>query len=150
MNYILCDPVNIEKYFPFALTRPHCEMRVFGGTIKEKWEKLLDCKVSYLTRSHLSKLYPVNWKVGKNIIIFSDSPIDLDLAKTYEFNVTQKDIDSKKMHFSQENFFSGRIKEDFRNNVIYNSCETLLSSFFSFSNDLKSNVNCSKNPFLVI
>ena len=46
MNYILCDPINIEKYYPFTLTRPFGEMRVFGGTIKDRWEKVIDNKIN--------------------------------------------------------------------------------------------------------
>ena len=70
MNYILFDPPEIEKFYPFTLTRPLGEMRVFGGTIKELWEKHLGTKVSYLTRSHLLHLYPTTWS-GNNILINS-------------------------------------------------------------------------------
>jgi len=140
MNYILCDPINIEKYYPFTFTRPFAEMRVFGGTIKDQWEKLLGSKVSYLTRSYLSKLYPVKWKVGKNIIIFSDSPIDLDLAETYELDVTQEDIDSKRIWIQEEKLLKKGY--DFQKS---------LSDFLDMSNFLnhvKSNIDCSSNPFL--
>ena len=71
MNYILFDPHDIERYYPFTLTRPLGEMRVFGGTIKEVWEKYLGCNISYLTRDYLSDLYPT--KYGKeNIFISSE------------------------------------------------------------------------------
>ena len=59
MNYILVDPPEIEKFYPFTLTRPLAEMRLFGGTIKEIWERHLGSKVSYLTYPHLSKLYSI-------------------------------------------------------------------------------------------
>lgn len=59
MNYILVDPPEIEKFYPFTLTRPLGEMRVFGGTIKELWENFLDSKVSFYTQDHLSELYPL-------------------------------------------------------------------------------------------
>ena len=54
MNYILFDPINIEDSYPFTLTRPFAELRTFGGTIKEHWENLLGCKVSYFTNSLLN------------------------------------------------------------------------------------------------
>ena len=73
MNYILCDPSWIESYYPFALTRPLGEMRVFGGTLKELWEKHLDSKISYLTRDHLQDLYPIKFEKD-NIIL---NPIDI-------------------------------------------------------------------------
>lgn len=68
MNYILFDPPEIERFYPFTLTRPLAEMRIFGGTIKEIWERFLGCKVSHLTSSHLSELYPTNWS-DQNILI---------------------------------------------------------------------------------
>jgi len=68
MNYILFDPPEIEKFYPFTLTRPLAQMRVFGGTIKEIWERFLGCEVSHLTSSHLSNLYPTNWS-DNNILI---------------------------------------------------------------------------------
>ena len=65
MNYILCDPPNIEKFYPFTLTRPLGEMRVFGGTLKDLWEKKLGCEVSYFTRDYLMDLYPVKFEKKK-------------------------------------------------------------------------------------
>lgn len=147
MNYILCDPINIEKYYPFTFTRPLGEMRIFGGTIKERWEKLLGCKVSYLTRSYLSKLYPITFKVGKNILILSDSDLDLDSAQTFEFEVKQEDIDSeKKLKEEAESIIKKFSVKSKRNKI-----RTSLSYFFSISNffyDLESNIDCSSNPFL--
>ena len=70
MNYILFDPPDIEKFYPFTLIRPLGEMRLAGITIKEYWEQKLGCKVSYLTRPHLSDLYPVMWG-EKNVLICS-------------------------------------------------------------------------------
>ena len=70
MNYILLDPPP-ERFYPFTLTRPLAEMRVFGGTIKEIWEQKLGVKVSHLTRPELSDLYPTKWD-KKNLIIRSD------------------------------------------------------------------------------
>ena len=59
MNYILFDPPEIERFYPITLTRPLGELRVFGGTIRELWEQYLGCSVSYMTRDHLSDLYPI-------------------------------------------------------------------------------------------
>jgi len=143
MNYILYDQ-KVEQYYPFTFTRPFGEMRVFGGTIKDRWENLLGCKVSYLTNIYLSKLYPVTWKVGKNIIIFSDSKIDLDLAETYELNLTQEDIDSK-TDFLRE--FRDLVSKKIINNRVKNPLSYFLDTLF-FSNNFKSNVDCSNNPFL--
>ena len=77
MNYILFDPPEIEKFYPFTLTRPLAEMRVFGGTIKELWEQFLGCKVSYLTSPYLSELYMTKW-TDQNILIPSTHLPKLD------------------------------------------------------------------------
>ena len=71
MNYILYDPEDIENFYPFTLTRPLCQMRVFGGTIKEHWEKYLGCSVSVLTRHHLTSIYPTQWDAKENTFINS-------------------------------------------------------------------------------
>ena len=141
MNYILCDPINIEKYYPFTLTRPFCEMRVFGGTIKERWERLLGCEVSQITRTYLSKLYPTKLKVGKNTLIFSDSPINLDQVKTFELFVTQEDIDNKKDWFNEIKL----LKLNYQS--IINPVSYFLDPSY-FLKNYKSNVDCSSSPFL--
>ena len=73
MNYILFDPPNVELFFPFTLTRPLGEMRLFGGTIKDHWERYLGKKVSYLTYNQLSRLHPPTWYSSNNVLICSDS-----------------------------------------------------------------------------
>ena len=77
MNYILFDPPEIERFYPFTLTRPLGELRVFGGTLKELWEKHLGCQVSYLTRDYLSSLYP--WRRSCHAL-FSKKMLDYGSA----------------------------------------------------------------------
>lgn len=69
MNYILFDPPDIERFYPFTLTRPLGEMRLFNGTIKENWEHYLQSKITYLTREHLASLYDTKWINGENRLI---------------------------------------------------------------------------------
>ena len=89
MNYILFDPPEIERFYPFTLTRPLGELRVFGGTLKELWEQHLGCTVSYLTRDYLSSLYPVVFK-EKNILL---NPLDI----LYAQNLNEVDKISKNL-----------------------------------------------------
>jgi UDP-N-acetylglucosamine diphosphorylase/glucosamine-1-phosphate N-acetyltransferase len=58
MNYILFDD-NRENFFPLTFTRPVCEIRFGILTIREKWEKYLKAKISYLTADYLSKKFPL-------------------------------------------------------------------------------------------
>jgi len=71
MNTILFDiPENFENLKPLSFTRPISELRIGILTIKEKWEKLLNNKTSYLTQNYLQAKF--NLKVeDKNLLINS-------------------------------------------------------------------------------
>ncbi len=68
MNYILFDDSNRENLLPFTFIRPVAEIRVGILTITEKWEKYLNCKVSFLAEEYLSEKYPMA-KAKENILI---------------------------------------------------------------------------------
>ena len=134
MNYILVDPPSIERFYPFTLTRPFGEMRVFGGTIKEIWEKYLGCEVSYLTDPHLSDLYTINLsKKTDNIFIpawylpryqatpfnaYKKSPefdrsflaVNLDWNKAFE--AKQRDSNSFREYFAAEIILNSEFDSD--------------------------------------
>ena len=58
MNYILFDlHKDWENLLPLTFTRPISELRVGILTIKEKWDKLLNTKCSYLTEGYLQEKY---------------------------------------------------------------------------------------------
>lgn len=60
MNYILFDDSQIrEELKPFTFIRPISDIRVGILTIREKWEKHLQQKLSYLTPPYLQKKFPV-------------------------------------------------------------------------------------------
>ena len=84
MNYILFDPPEIERFYPITLTRPLGELRVFGGTIRELWEQYLGCSVSYMTRDHLSDLYPIKIEEekGEGQLIMFYLPLNSLLSRT--------------------------------------------------------------------
>ncbi|PLX12408.1 MAG: glucose-1-phosphate thymidylyltransferase [Marinilabiliales bacterium] len=60
MNYILFDDKSWDNLLPLTFTRPVCEVRTGILTIKEKWEKILDVKLSYLTQEYLQAKYLLN------------------------------------------------------------------------------------------
>lgn len=68
MNYILADGTRRNQLLPFTFTRPVAEIRVGILTIREKWERHLDSKVSYVTESYLSKKYTLT-TTNNNVII---------------------------------------------------------------------------------
>lgn len=71
MNYILFDDPKIwQNLLPLTYTRPIAEIRIGILTIKEKWEKRLNSKISFLTQDYLSKKYPPKF-AEQNILINS-------------------------------------------------------------------------------
>ena len=123
MNYILFDPPEIEKFYPFTLTRPLAEMRVFGGTIKELWEQFLGCKVSHLTSPYLSELYPTKW-TDENILIPSthlpkiENGVDLNSQLVNNSLTIIKD--SCDLEIAQHTFFSKYdISKDSQHNSVF-------------------------------
>lgn len=77
MNYILFDPpLTWENLLPLTFTRPVCEIRVGIINIREKWEKRLDCRVSWITQSYLSDKFPL--QTGKDNVFINGSTLPDD------------------------------------------------------------------------
>lgn len=73
MNYILFDDNSWDNLLPLTFTRPVSELRIGILTIKEKWEKLLTTKCSYLTKEYLSEKYKS--KIDDDNILINSSVI---------------------------------------------------------------------------
>ncbi|HFA51441.1 MAG TPA: glucose-1-phosphate thymidylyltransferase [Bacteroidetes bacterium] len=58
-NIILFDNETRDRLLPFTYTRPVCEIRVGILKIREKWEKWLHGKVSFITQEYLSEKYDI-------------------------------------------------------------------------------------------
>lgn len=56
-NIILFDGESASSLYPLTLTKPIAELRIGILTIKEKWEKYLNAKASFLTSDYLSKKF---------------------------------------------------------------------------------------------
>lgn len=77
MNYILFDPpVTWENLLPLSFTRPVCEIRPGILTIRQQWEKRLNCRTSTITRIYLAKKYPVQDREDNLLINGSLFPDD--------------------------------------------------------------------------
>ena len=70
MNYILFDDQSWEQLLPLTFTRPVSELRVGILKIREKWERLLNCEISAMTRGYLSQKFFANFEKD-NILINS-------------------------------------------------------------------------------
>lgn len=72
-NLILFDTEAREHLLPLTATRPMAELRVGATTIREKWERALAGKASYITKDYLSTKYPIfvtddNWLISAGIL----------------------------------------------------------------------------------
>ena len=68
MNFIVFDHFRRSDLLPLTFLRPVADIRVGILTIREKWEKYLNCKTSTLTENYLRKKYPII-EEDDNIII---------------------------------------------------------------------------------
>ncbi len=57
MNIILFDDDTSNKLLPLTFTKPVSEIRIGILTVKEKWETISNCVVSYLTHEYLNQKF---------------------------------------------------------------------------------------------
>lgn len=67
-NIILFDDESREQMLPLSYTRPVAEIRTGIYTIRERWERLLRGKASYITSEYLNNRYPMHLEQD-NIVI---------------------------------------------------------------------------------
>lgn len=90
MNYILFDDHSWENLLPLTFTRPTGDLRIGILKISEKWEKLLDSKITHLTQDYLSCKYPVhitndNILINGSILPTQSLVKEINTLKTGEF-----------------------------------------------------------------
>ncbi len=92
MNYILFDDKSWDNLLPLTFTKPVCEIRSGILTIKEKWEKFLNVKLSYLTQEYLQSKYKLNVEDENVLINGSIIPNErlIEKIKQLEFNQVLK------------------------------------------------------------
>ncbi len=67
-NIILFDNDTRDHLLPLTYTRPVCELRIGILTIREKWEKWLNAKASFITQDYLAQKYPIKIEEDNLII----------------------------------------------------------------------------------
>lgn len=75
-NIILFDNEVRDRLLPLTFLRPVCEIRVGILTIREKWEKWLDGKISYITQDYLAEKYAIDYGTENYLINGSVLPSD--------------------------------------------------------------------------
>ena len=103
MNYILFDTEVWDNLLPLTYTKPVSEIRIGILTIKEKWEKRLNSKCSYVTKKYLTKKYFSSKKENNNIYINSSLLPDKNLIEAI-LNLKKNDL-----LFADNIFIAGKI-----------------------------------------
>ena len=72
-NFILFDDDCRDHLLPFTFTRPVSELRVGILTLREKWQRSLNAKFSYLTEPYLAEKFPLelgdpNWYINGCVV----------------------------------------------------------------------------------
>lgn len=87
-HVILFDSEVREQLLPLTFTRPVGDLRVGALTIKEKWQKWLNAKVSFITQDYLASKFPIEYGDENIVINGSVMPSDrlIRLIRQMEFN----------------------------------------------------------------
>ncbi|MCL2132110.1 MAG: GlmU family protein [Lentimicrobiaceae bacterium] len=74
MNVILFDNEHRIDLLPLTFTRPQADIRIGILTVRQKWEKRLDCTASSITQAYLTQKYPAVVKECNLLIAGSVCP----------------------------------------------------------------------------
>ncbi|MCO6493160.1 MAG: GlmU family protein [Phaeodactylibacter sp.] len=88
VRIILFDNEARDRLLPLTFIRPACEIRLGILTIREKWQRYLQGKVSYITQDYLAEKYPIDHSKVNYIINGSvlPSPQLVRLIQQMDFN----------------------------------------------------------------
>lgn len=105
-NIILFDNEIREHLLPLTYTRPVCELRVGILTIREKWERWMGGKISFITQDYLAEKYPIEYDEENYLINGSALPSDqlcrlLKQMDTGEAFLLGEELIAAKMNGSQ-------------------------------------------------
>ncbi|MBU0764022.1 MAG: glucose-1-phosphate thymidylyltransferase, partial [Bacteroidetes bacterium] len=70
MNYILIDDHTWKRLLPLTFTKPVSEIRMGILTVREKWDKYLNTRCSYITEPYLTSKYTLT-REDENVLINS-------------------------------------------------------------------------------
>jgi len=148
MNLIFLDTELWDELLPITFTRPVAEIRIGILKISEKWQQYLNASISYATKEHLQKKYPITLNNDNIIINGALLPNDnllsviknIPLGKQYYFNgifiVARLNYDDTLAFFNNKtNFNSENI--DFEPNLITHFCHIFKKNHVEIINDFR-------------
>ena len=62
MNIVLFDGEEWENFLPLTFTKPVAAVRMGILTFVERWEKITNKKVSFLTQNYMSEKFPADFQ----------------------------------------------------------------------------------------
>ncbi len=111
-NIILFDNEIREQLLPLTYTRPVCEIRIGILTIREKWERWMNAKVSYITQDYLAEKYPIDIEAENYLINGSVLPSE-QLCKLI------RQMDFGEAFLSGEELIAVKLDDEQLENLIY-------------------------------
>lgn len=109
-NIIFFDDDNWDHLLPLTYTRPTCMLRTGILTIKEKWEKHLGMKGSFITKDHLADKYPIH-------IAEDNFLINGGLLPTPTLLAIAKDLEPNEALLNGDQLIIARLDQDQFNNL---------------------------------
>ena len=119
-NIILFDNEVRDYLLPFTFTRPVCEIRMGILTNRERWEKALHGKVSYITQDYLSEKYDITISEQNFLINGSVLP-------SPELNSLIKQMDNGEALLLNGELIAAVLDRDQFNRLMYDDIEELTS-----------------------
>ena len=122
-NFILFDDESWKNLLPLTFTRPVGEIRIGILRIREKWEKYLETKISYLTQDYLSEKFTLK-KTNQNILINASIIPDLRIIEAIN-NLEIGEV------LIKENTIIASYLEDFEKDFFLKKTDNLKKKTFS-------------------
>lgn len=122
MNLIFFDDQTRENLLPLTFTRPVCELRVGILTIRDKWEKQLNLKGSFVTEEYLREKFPLS--IGEDNLFINGSILpDKNLLNSIRNLKTDSRLMSGEIILAQR--LAGTALKGFEKNQNLPSAETI-------------------------
>jgi UDP-N-acetylglucosamine diphosphorylase/glucosamine-1-phosphate N-acetyltransferase len=106
-NLILFDSEIREHLLPLTYTRPVAELRVGILTIREKWERRLNGKASFITHEYLNEKYPI--EIGSDNFVINGGVLPSNELVTL---IEQLDPAEALLHGEEEELIAARLDRD--------------------------------------
>ncbi len=104
MQIVLFDTDRWDELLPLTFTRPVAKIRIGILTLSEKWEKYTSGAVSFYTRKHLQKIYPLH---------LSEDNLVVNSALVPDKNTVSQllTLETGEAYFYQNIFLAGRFTD---------------------------------------